>query len=180
MRRLAFNPAPGLAIALLAALGACVPQPIAPPATPTPVPVRPQPAPVAAPRGSDWRDWPLTPGTWTYRRDARGSLALFGMAGSDALVTLRCDLSGRQIFLSRAGSVLAPLTIRTTSTTRALAMRPTGGTPPYVATTIAPNDSLLDAMGFSRGRLVVEQPGSGTLVLPAWAEIERVTEDCRR
>src|SRR5437868_968256 len=99
MRRLAFNPAPGLAIALLAALGACVPQPIAPPATPTPAPVRPQPAPVAAPRGSDWRDWPLTPGTWTYRRDARGSLALFGMAGSDALVTLRCDLSGRQIFL---------------------------------------------------------------------------------
>lgn len=147
---------------------------------PTPAPVTPRPAaPARAPVGSDWRDWPLTSGTWSYRRDARGSLALFGPAGGDALLTLRCDLSGRQIYLSRAGSVLAPLTIRTTSTTRALAVRPTGGTPPYVAAAFAPNDSLLDAMGFSRGRFVVQQPGAPTLVVPAWAEIERVTEDCR-
>lgn len=169
-----------LPLIVLTAVAACVPQPIAPPATPTPAPVRPRPAPVVAPPSSDWRDWPLTPGTWTYRRDARGSLALFGPAGANALMTLRCDLSSRQIFLSRAGSIVAPLTIRTTSTARALTMHPTGGTPPYVATTLAPNDSLLDAMGFSRGRYVVEQPGAQTLVVPAWAEIERVTEDCRR
>jgi len=169
-----------LPVALLIVVGGCVPQPVAPPAPPAPAPMpRPQPLPAPMPTSSDWRDWPLTPGTWTYRRDGRGSLALFGQAGADALLTLRCDLPSRQIFLSRAGSVLSPLTIRTTSTTRALPMRPTGGTPPYVAAALAPNDSLLDAMGFSRGRFVVQQGGAATLVIPAWAEIERVTEDCR-
>jgi hypothetical protein len=41
-------------------------------------------------------------------------------------------------------------------------------------------DSLLDAMGYSRGRFIVEQAGLPTLVIPAWPEIERVIEDCRR
>ena len=166
-------------LALLTAVCACVPQPVAPPAPPAPAPVRPQPTPAAVPTSSDWRDWPRTPGTWTYRRGAGGSLALFGPAGGDALLTLRCDRAGRQIILSRAGSVPGPLTIRTTSTTRTLAPRPTGATPPSVATALAANDSLLDAMGFSRGHFVVQQAGAPTLVVPAWAEIERVTEDCR-
>jgi hypothetical protein len=34
-------------------------------------------------------------------------------------------------------------------------------------------------MGYSRGRFIVEQSGLPTLVIPAYAEIERVTEDCR-
>lgn len=161
-----------------ALLTACVPQPVAPPPAPSPAPVtRPAPPVIAA--SSDWRDWPLTPGTWTYRRDGRGSIALFGVGGSDARMTLRCDADRRQVFLSVAGSVPAALTIRTTSLTRAVPVQPTGGTPAYVATALAPTDGLLDAMGFSRGRFVIQQPGGSTLVVPAWAEIERVTEDCR-
>ena len=54
-----------------------------------------------------------------------------------------------------------------------------GGAAAYVAATLAANDPLLDAIGFSRGRFIVEQTGASTLVVPAWAEIERVTEDCR-
>ncbi|WP_447406455.1 hypothetical protein, partial [Clostridium perfringens] len=77
-----------------AAATACVPQ-VAPQSAPTPLPTRvvlqAVPQPVAQPISDDWRDWPVTPGTWTYRRDARGGLALFGPAGSDALVSLRCD-----------------------------------------------------------------------------------------
>jgi hypothetical protein len=162
-----------------ALLAACVPQPVAPPAASPPPPVaRPAPQPVAA-KGSSWNDWPWTPGTWTYRRDTRGSLALFGPVGGDALLTLRCDLGQQQIYLSRAGTAPAPLTIRTTSLTRAVPVQPTGGTPAYVAAALTPNDGLLDAMGFSRGRFVVEQAGAATLVVPTWAEIERVTEDCR-
>jgi len=70
-------------------------------------------------------------------------------------------------------------TVRTSSTLRSLTMQPTGGTLGYLAIALNPRDTLLDAMGFSRGRFVLEQTGYQTLVVPAWAEILRVTEDCR-
>lgn len=161
----------------LAAIAACVPQREAPP--PPAAPPIADVVPTPAPLGSDWRDWPLSPGTWTYRQDARGSIALFGQAGQDAALTLRCDRAARQLYLSRAGTTTTPLTVRTTSTTRALTVQPTGGTPPYIALALAPQDPLLDAMAFSRGRFVLEQAGGRPLVVPAWAEIGRVTEDCR-
>ena len=169
-----------LSLSLLLAIAACAGPPPPPPPAPPPRVARPVPRPAPPPvLGADWRDWPLASGTWSYRRDERGSLALFGPPGADALVTLRCDGAARRLYLSRAGAVAAPMTVRTSSTARTLAMQPTGGTPPYVATALNPSDPLLDAMGFSRGRFVVEQAGAPTLVVPAWAEIERVTEDCR-
>jgi hypothetical protein len=171
-----------LAPALIGALVAAVPGCVAPPPPrqqPAPPRTTPPPAPRPAPLAADWRDWPLTPGTWAYNRDARGSRALFGQGGVDAALVLRCDRAERRIFLSRAGSGSGPLTIRTTSATRALAVQPTGGTPPYVAVALAPSDPLLDAAAFSRGKLTVEQAGAPTLVVPAWAEIGRVVEDCR-
>ena len=176
------RPAPLLAIVSLPVLAvACVPASRPPePAAPTLIP---RPAPLAVPAapvpGADWRDWPLTRGTWSYRRDERGSIALFGPAGGDALLTLRCDLSARRLYLSRAGTAVTPLTIRTSTMLRSLTVQPTGGVPAYVATTLATGDTLLEAIGFSRGRFVIEQSGAPTLVVPAWAEIERVTEDCR-
>jgi len=171
---------PALPVSILAlAVAACAGPP---PPTPSPPPARfvpPPPRPVPPPPTGDWRDWPLTPGTWSYRRDDRGSLALFGRPGDEALLTLRCDTAARRIYFSRAGSAPGPLTIRTSSMTRTLPVQPTGGAVPYVALALAPADPLLDAIGFSRGRFVVEQAGAPTLVAPAWAEIERVTEDCR-
>lgn len=165
--------------ALFAPLAACVapPREQAPP--PAPIVQRPSPVPTTAPLASDWQDWPLTPGTWSYGRDARGTRAMFGQASADARLVLRCDLSERRIYLSRAGSDAGALTVRTSSTTRALPVRPTGGALPYVATALPVRDPLLDAMAFSRGRIVVEQAGSPPLVVPSWAEIARVTEDCR-
>lgn len=154
---------------------------VAPPRAPTPVDA-PRPTPTLAPPRPapvDWQDWPRTPGTWTYQRDARGSRALFGTAGRDALAVLRCDRGERRLFLSRPGSATAPFTIRTTSTTRSVAAQPTGGTPPYAATAFAPTDPLLDAIAFSRGRFTIEQAGTPALVLPPYAEIGRVIEDCR-
>jgi len=165
-----------LALAVAACAGPPPPAPRPAPRVPLPIP-RPAPPPAL---GADWRDWPLTPGTWAYRRDARGSIALFGSPNGDAAVTLRCDLGRRQLFLSRAGGAAAPLTIRTSSTTRTLQALPVGGDGlPYIAAALAPSDQLLDAMAFSRGRFVIEQPHSPPLVIPAWAEIGRVTEDCR-
>ena len=160
----------------LVALAACV-RPSAPP--PAPAPVRPAPAPAPAPTpaplASDWRDWPITPGNWSYRADPGGSTALFGTPGSEPRLTLRCDRQAQRLILSRPDSGAATsLTIRTTSTVRALPVQP--GT---LSVTFAPRDPLLDAMAFSRGRFLVEAAGAPYLAIPAWAEVARVTEDCR-
>lgn len=169
-------------VATLLVLAGCVGNP-APPravaptvAAPRPVPVAPPPAPLAA----DWRDWPVTPGDWTYRTDARGSIALFGVPGSDAVLTLRCDRQTNTVYLSRQGQARGPLTLRTSTLARSVTVQPTGAAPAYVATALMPRDGILDAMAFSRGRFLVEQAGMPTLVVPAWAEVGRVTEDCRR
>jgi len=178
MRR-SFSPI--AALVSLVVIGSCSAPRIVPAPAPRPAPT-PPPPPVTAPAqvlGEDWRDWPLTPGDWVYRQDARGSIALFGPRGADALLTLRCDRGARMIYLSRQGGAPASVTLRTSTLLRNLAMVPTGGTPPYLAVAINPRDSLLDAMGFSRGRFVVEQGIAPPLVIPAYAEVERVTEDCR-
>jgi hypothetical protein len=168
-------------VASIVALSACVPAPKPlPRPVPHPVPIAVVPLPQPTPLAQDWRDWPYTPGDWVYRRDARGSIALFGVPGADAQFTIRCDVQANAIYLSRAGSAPAPIMIRTSTLQRSLTVQPTGGTPPYVAVALAPRDGLMEAIGFSRGRFVVEQQGAATLVLPTWAEIERVTEDCRR
>lgn len=165
----------------LVALGSCAAPP--PPRPAPPAPVRPAPRPVPpppAPLSSDWRDWPITPGGWTFRQDSRGSVALFGTPGADAVLTLRCDKGANTVFLSRAGTARGTgFTIRTTTLTRALPTQPTGATPPYIAAVLTPDDRLLDAIGFSRGRFVVEAPPLPPLAVPAWPEILRVVEDCR-
>ena len=106
-----------------------------------------------------------------------GGVATFGVSGATPSVTLTCDRAARRLTLVRAGASSAAMTIVTTSTTRTVPSRPdgAGGT----AASVAATDSLLDAIGYSRGRFVVEQAGLPTLVVPAWPEIERVTEDCR-
>lgn len=173
MRRLA-------SLIVLLAVASCVSEPAPKPAPrPTARYIPPAPAAAPAPVSADWRDWPVTPGDWVYRRDARGSIALFGGVGRDALLTLRCDRERGTLYLSRSGSAAAPIVIRTTTLARTLPTQPTGGEQAYVAVALTPRDPLLDAMAFSRGRFIVEQAGAPTLVIPAWAEVPRVTEDCR-
>jgi len=170
-----------LTLIALLALGACVaapppppkPAPLAPPVTATPAP---------SPRISgDWNDWPFTPGDWTYRRDGRGSIGLFGAMGQNARVTLRCDVQAGRLYLSREGSSSGQrIIVRTSSMMQEFAAKPTGGTPAYFASEILPSDPILDAMAFSRGRVLVEVDGQQPSVLPSWAEITRIVEDCRR
>lgn len=159
-----------LAFASLAVLAGCVAPSAPPPAPARPVPV-PAPAPAPAPpppaAGSDWRDWPLTPGSWNYRREGRGTAAVYGSATGVAIFSIQCDPGARTLTLNRAvGS--GPMTIRTTSTARTVS-----------APSLPANDPLIDAMGFSRGRFIVETPGTTPLVIPVWAEVQRVAEDCR-
>ncbi|MCX8477023.1 MAG: hypothetical protein MT490_14625 [Sphingomonas sp.] len=151
------------------------PRPAPPVAVPTPAPT-PTPAP-PPPASADWRDWPLTPGNWTWRTDAQSSVAAFGIAGQAPELTLRCDRARGRIALSRPGLASVPgLTIRTTSLVRTL---PATATTTGLAADLGARDALVDAMGYSRGRFLVEGGGVPTLVVPAWAEILRVAEDCR-
>lgn len=168
-----------LVAALLLASCVAPPPPPAPRAAPTPPPVAAKPAP--APRLSgEWNDWPFAVGEWVYRRDDRGSIGLFGPVGQNALVSLRCDLQNRRVYLSRAATAAGQrIVIRTSSSMKEFAAKPTGGTPAYLATEIMPMDAILDAMAFSRGRILVETDGHQSVILPSWAEITRIVEDCR-
>lgn len=161
--------------ALVLALAACA-APAPPPPAPAP---RPAPPPVVAPPPpGDWRDAPRTPGDWRYGPTATGSAATF----ADGLVSLSCNRAGRTVTLARAGNSPAavPLTVRTTSLERTFNATPVAGATPALAVSFTANDPLLDAMAFSRGNLAIEVNGLPTLYVPAWSEIGRVVEDCRR
>ena len=164
-------------LTLLLAAAACTPSPRSASAPPPAriVPAAPPPVRPAA----DWRDWPVTPGDWHYTADARGSVAMFGQGGAEALAVLRCDRAGGRLFLSVAGAAGGALTVRTSSVARTLPAAPTGGTPAYAAAALTPNDPLLDALAFSRGRFALRLADAAPVVLPAWAEVGRVVEDCR-
>lgn len=173
MRRL-----PLLATILIAG---CVPRAEPPPA-PVPPPAAPPPAsPAPAPAPADWRDRPRTPGDWRQGAD----MATYADPAGRALLTLACDRTARQVWLTRPSPVAATaLTVRTTSTVRALPARtrePADAAPLVMVEAALPTtDRLLDAMAFSRGRFAIEQPGQPALIVPAWAEIGRLIEDCRR
>lgn len=139
--------------------------------------VAPRPAPALS---ADWRDWPLTPGDWQYRAAPGGGVATFGVAGAMPVASLRCDLAARRVTLVRPGTMAATLTLRTTSVVRAVPATPDLRGPGMLAISFVANDSMLDALGYSRGRFVMEGGGLPTLVIPAWPEILRVVEDCRK
>ncbi len=136
-------------------------------------------APTPAMQG-DWTYWPVTPGDWVYRRDERGSIALFGVPGQDALATLRCDTGRNMLYFSRSGNLMGPvqMTLRASQGLQSYTASPITGSA-YVATAIAPGDPMLDKLAYSRGRFAVEVDGLAPLKLPSWAEVSRVVEDCR-
>ena len=174
-----------LALAVIVLTTSCAaPQPTAnPPVVTMPAPIEmPAPLPtqptVQQPAGH-WTDWTIAAGAWVYRRDDRGSIALYGTPGADALVTLRCDKARAKLFLSRASDVGGTMMVRTSSTSKAITVQLTGGKPAYAASEIGGSDPVLDAMAFSRGRIALELSGTLNIAIPVWAEIGRVVEDCR-
>lgn len=189
---------PGLPILLAPLLVACVPPGAIPDPVVAPAPVTaprqqaPQPAPrftTAPPRPvaqttstpsstvlAAWADAALSPGRWTYQPPrGSGSRALFGPANAPSF-QIACG-AGRLLTLSRTGAAAGSLTVRTTSTLRTLSgTRGAQG----LSAQLPANDSLMDAIAFSRGRFAVEAPGVPVLIIPAWPELARVVEDCRR
>ncbi len=168
-------------IAVAAAAGACVPR-SEPAPQPEPRPkaiVTPRPLPVPPPPAADWRDVPLSQGSWYYSSQQGGSQALFGPANSEAAFIVRCDLARREVSLAREGSSTGPITVRTTYGARSLPATARPEPLPYLSASLPARDRFLDSMAFSRGRFTVEVPGQPMLIVPAWAEPARVIEDCR-
>jgi hypothetical protein len=157
----------------------------APPPQPASAPVTaaPKPAPSPVSLSDNWQDAPRSAGDWVYRRDSRGSVALFGPSGADASFIIRCESTARRIYLSRAGAFpgadTGMMTIRASSGLKSFTVKNNGDTPAYVAVALPVNEPQLDAIAFSRGRFLVSVKGAADLVIPSWPEIARVIEDCR-
>ena len=168
-------------LAAIAILSACA-APQKPQPAPAPAP-RPRPTATALPAApaADWRDAALTAGNWTYDAGTTGSVASFGPDRAAPLASLICDRAKGRIVLNRSGSAAGPLplTVTTSTVTRAFTAAPTTGPIPQLSLAFAARDPILDAMAFSRGRFAIEVAGLPTLYLPAWPEVARVVEDCR-
>ncbi|MET0364651.1 MAG: hypothetical protein ABW169_08345 [Sphingobium sp.] len=161
----------GLVTVLVACTPAVVPQPGARPAPPPPAPT---PPPVAL--GSDWQDWPVAPGNWTYGREQGATVARFG-TGAAVSAWVRCDLASRTVTVGRsAAGHGGMMTVRTSF---GVMQWPTRAITSGVEAARGASDPGLDQIAFSRGRFTLELPGTRPLVLPTWAEPTRVVEDCR-
>ncbi len=165
-----------LLLTLLVAVAACVPQ-REPPPQPQPRPTQPvrPPPPPPPPPPADWRDLPLTNGSWTYSSDGAGSIARFGAPG-DPVFSVRCERAQNRVTIARDGMARGNvMTVRTSSGARNFPV--VAGRQP--ASAVPASDRFLDTIVFSRGRFTIEVPGLPMLVIPSWPEPARVIEDCR-
>ncbi len=175
-------------LALTMALTACAPTTNAPrPAAPYPnqtvktVPVPSAPPPVPARIDDRWIDLPATPGEWRHQTAPGFSMAIFTGPGQPDAFGLSCNSQTRGVIIQRATTARVPaaMTIRTETVTRTLDSAPTVARNTLLTASVAPADPLLDAMALSKGRFAVEVEGLPPLILPSWAEVSRVIEDCR-
>ncbi|WP_242125669.1 hypothetical protein [Sphingobium sp. Sx8-8] len=172
---------PAALVAPFLLLAGCVGAPERPPApapAPRPAPLT-QPASPPPPAPVEWQDRPTTPGDWRYQADGAGSVALFGPGTGSSLFILRCDKAARQVRVLRPGLARTAMTVRTSYGAVTWPAGAAAGTMPATQAIRAANDATLDQIAYSRGRFAVEVQGLDTLILPAWAEVGRVVEDCR-
>ena len=119
------------------------------------------------------------PGSWAYAAVPDGSEATFRDSGARPQLMIRCTRSARRVTLSRPAGTAAPfLFVWTSSATRNL---PASFDPATarISAALTAFDPLLDAMSFSRGRFGIGVSGAPALVVPPWAEVSRVIDDCR-
>ena len=131
---------------------------------------------------TNWLEIPLAAGTWVYRQDDRGSLALYGEPDSEALFLVRCNQADRQIFFSFAGALDTAggtMAFQATHGTASYAAQNGSGTPPYIVAATNGADPYLDTIAFSRGRIAITATGHAMTAIPNWPQMTRVFEDCR-
>ena len=128
---------------------------------------------------ADYSIAPVAAGSWTYQALPGGSEARFIDTTNTARLMIRCTKMSRQVNISHTSAIAAAsLLVWTSSASHTVparfepnAMRVTADFSAF--------DPLLDAIAFSRGRLVVTMAGGVPTVAPAWPEAARTIEDCR-
>jgi hypothetical protein len=118
-------------------------------------------------------------GSWSYAPAPDGSEAVFANAAGSPQLWVHCSRASRRVTISKADTAASPtVTVWTSSLSRSVAssFSPATG---RLTIDLANYDPLLDAIVSSRGRIGVSAGSQPSLVVPPWAEVARVIEDCR-
>jgi hypothetical protein len=118
-------------------------------------------------------------GSWNYAPAADGSEAVFTNESGSPQLWVHCTRATRRISISKPATAAAPfLNIWTSSLVKSVAssFNPRVG---RLTVDLANYDPLLDAIASSRGRVGFIVGAQSPLVVPPWAELARVIEDCR-
>ncbi len=167
------------------AIASCVPRAPepAPPPRAAPQPTAPIVTRLPTPTYDDWMDAPATPGDWRYQANGPATQATFSNTPGPGPLTIVCDLATSRIGIARASSASGgasgpvQMRIRSESADRLVEASPQAN---GLVAEFAATDPILDALAFSKGRFAIEIAGAETLYLPAYPEVSRVIEDCRR
>ena len=118
-------------------------------------------------------------GNWIYSATADESEATFDDSSGHPQLTIRCTRSTRRIAILKNAPTASPtMWIWTSSQTRSLPATYDAASA-RVSADLGAYDPLLDAIASSRGRIGFSTSGLAALVMPPWADVARVIEDCR-
>ena len=121
----------------------------------------------------------VLPGNWSFAFATGGSEATFSDSSGNQQLWVHCTRITRRVSIAkRAGGATPFLQVWTSSMMR---NAPAGYNPATGRLTadFPAQDPLLDAIVSSRGRIGFGIVGEPALVVPPWAEVARVIEDCR-
>ena len=139
----------------------------------------PTPNPAGTPLQSSLEYTDPIVGNWIYGTTNEGSEATFSNSGGQPQLTVRCTRSTRRVAILKAAPSASPsLWIWTSSEKMSLPATYDSSTS-RVSVDLGAFDPLLDAVASSRGRIGFSSSGLEALVVPPWADIARVIEDCR-
>jgi hypothetical protein len=137
------------------------------------------PAATGVPADSNLEHATPVAGEWTYAATSGGSEATFHNGSKLPQVTVRCTRATRKVQILKAATSASPtLWVWTSSQTRSLPATFDSASGRVVAE-LGAYDPLLDAIASSRGRVGFSASALPALVVPPWAEVAKVIEDCR-
>ena len=118
-------------------------------------------------------------GNWSYGATRDGSEATFNDSGAHPQLIIRCTRSTRRVSILKAASSASPTMWIWTSSQKQTLPATYDASTGRVSADLPAFNSLLDAIASSRGRVGFSTSGLSALVVPPWADVGRVIEDCR-
>ena len=133
----------------------------------------------STPAAADFSNSPMMPGIWSYLTVPGGSNARFTDSTGTIRISMGCNKTSRGVTIARTSTApAATLSIWTSTSSRNQPALFEQAAQRVIATFNA-QDTMLDAIVFSRGRFAVSMPGAPAFVIPTGPEPARIVEDCR-